>query len=692
MPRSQLSSPAACFVPPGWKLAGPGSSQIERCPKGQYKEGFTAAGDSVSLRCRKCPQGSSTITLAGSRKRDCKVLLPGWYWAAPSKRQASAAVEPAQTTELIPRLCPQNSWCPGGLINATTAATPCPKNLWTEGIGATSDTECRVPPGHYLADDGASAAVQKCPNGDPAAGTPGTYQPDWLDSNDTKAIACVSCGSGILSANSEPLSLYGPDNDGTGSPTYFNVAASSFSCYIRQGQGMVLEEAAGFTPDSPVFKAVTCNSNSYGAAATVYGLEELPCEDCLEGMITADAYKNNDTGGYYDANACLVPPGYGFCGTEMVPCLKGEYNEGLDSPGEVCKPCSPQGLTTPGSAIAWASSSNCSCVLPGYAYDSQQAVSRCPVGSYSDAERCFDQAASWPCTPCPNGLLTRRKGAASIDLCSVCPAGSGIGDNTVVPSGGSGASCNPCASGYFGSVNRADGSTACRACPAQTPFLFPYNGDVNAYLPVSISTDGAVNEDGCLPDFTATEDGTWMLPSRNLVNVTAIAASVNTLSRCVDACKQTGAVTSCENCQFVSFDYKRKVCFVRQAADPSTASTRIAFKVDSGEQPQQTLGLGQQRAARRSAVGVQGSGTGLYSWWRDSSASLVGLNMRVDVTSPSVESCLQACTDRVECTAVTFLVDASAAVSGCSLRKGANPPGSSWRTLVRTRLTQVDAM
>lgn len=40
----------------------------------------------------------------------CAVLLPGWYWAAAAKRSASAAVAPAQSPELVPRLCPQNSW------------------------------------------------------------------------------------------------------------------------------------------------------------------------------------------------------------------------------------------------------------------------------------------------------------------------------------------------------------------------------------------------------------------------------------------------------------------------------------------------------------------------------------------------------------------------------------------------------
>jgi hypothetical protein len=58
-----------------------------------------------------------------------------------------------------------------------------------------------------------------------------------------------------------------------------------------------MELDTGSTPENPIFKAVTCNSNNYGTADTMYGLEELPCGDCLEGMVTANLYKNAETMG-----------------------------------------------------------------------------------------------------------------------------------------------------------------------------------------------------------------------------------------------------------------------------------------------------------------------------------------------------------------------------------------------------------
>jgi hypothetical protein len=97
--------------------------------------------------------------------------------------------------------------------------------------------------------------------------------------------------------------------------------------------------------------------------------------------------------------------------------------------------------------------------------------------------------------------------------------------------------CNPCASAYFGSVYRADGDTACKACPAQPVLLFQYGGNVNAYYPVTISAPGAKHEDGCLPDFTANEDGNWRLPATGL---TAMDASVDTFSESLRHARRQG--------------------------------------------------------------------------------------------------------------------------------------------------------
>jgi hypothetical protein len=84
---------------------------------------------------------------------------------------------------------------------------------------------------------------------------------------------------------------------------------------IQQGQGMEFD--IGSTPEFPIFKAVTCNSNNYGTADTLYGLEELPCEGCLQGMVTADLYRNVETG----AQQCLPSSGFQASGVSPVIAL-----------------------------------------------------------------------------------------------------------------------------------------------------------------------------------------------------------------------------------------------------------------------------------------------------------------------------------------------------------------------------------
>ncbi|WIA23694.1 hypothetical protein OEZ85_000386 [Tetradesmus obliquus] len=698
------TSAKQCVVPPGMKLVKKGSSQVEACPKGQFRAGFAGAADALALKCSKCSAGSTTTVAAATKKQDCKVLLPGYYWSRSAakksgKPRAAGSVAPAQAADPVPRMCPQNSWCPGGIADATVTPTACPNGLWTEAMGATSQDECRVPPGHFLQGTGPTAAVTPCTTGSLTAtpAQPGTYQPDWLLPSDAAAAACKSCGAGILSFANEPLAVFAPDDDGTGRPKLLSVAATNISCYIRQGQGMVLDTAAGSTTADPIYKAVTCSSNSVGVPDTQYGLEEAPCSECPDNMITANLFKSAVTGGYYDVGACLVPPGYGYYGGGAAPCVKGEYNEGLDSPrGEDCKACPADGLTTPGPDGAVASAAECRCVLPGYGYDAARTVSKCPVGTYSDAERCWQagssSGAAGPCTTCPGGRTTRRRGATSADACNMCPPGSGTSSSS--------SSCSPCPSGSFGSSFRAEGDTACAACPTQAVLLFRINGDVNAYTPAAISAPGASSEDGCMPDFSATEDGNWQLPvaAGGLVDVTASDASVNNLEKCTAACLQK------EQCQLVSFDYASNSCLLRVAAAGSS-SVRIAFKINSGEQllrraPSTAAAAAAAKdtdipAQTQQAIKPRDMGIGIFSWWSDATAASVGLEMPNPTPSSgplSASECVQTCNDLSECAAVVITSDAAGGVSGCSLRKGETGAGNSVRTLVRTRTSTVDAL
>jgi hypothetical protein len=134
---------------------------------------------------------------------------------------------------------------------------------------------------------------------------------------------------------------------------------------------------------------------------------------------------------------------------------------------------------------------------------------------------------------------------------------------------------------------------------------------------------------------------------------------------------------------------------------------RIAFKINSAERLLRsapaiaaTAAASQDPVtntvsntpAQSLQVKPQGMGIGVFSWWRDSSAAAVGIDMGVTVSNPSITTCLQSCNDASECAAVVLQFDASGGVSSCSLRRGDVAVGGSMWTLVRTRTLQVDAV
>jgi hypothetical protein len=81
------------------------------------------------------------------------------------------------------------------------------------------------------------------------------------------------------------------------------IAATSASCYIRNGEGLTRDafDASG----ALTWRAIRpCPASSYGAAADVFGLTEVPCTQCGFGL-SAPA-------GSSSAEQCRNRGGYGF--------------------------------------------------------------------------------------------------------------------------------------------------------------------------------------------------------------------------------------------------------------------------------------------------------------------------------------------------------------------------------------------
>ncbi|WIA23752.1 hypothetical protein OEZ85_000430 [Tetradesmus obliquus] len=285
-----------CLVRPGWRAGSGSGVKAVRCPRGQYRGGFAAY--SAAASCTACPQQTTTQFSASSAISNCTMLLPGRRWKS---AQDQVVLDPP-TEE-----CPLHSWCAGGIFSGSDGSQPCLNGLWTDRTGATSVRSCRVPPGHFLP-EGAAATVTICP--------PGTYQPSWLDRNSAEAKSCLTCGAGVQSHLGTKLTVVAPGATPGAMP--MSVAGSSSDCYIRRGQGLVLDSSASSTSGRLTFRAVTCNGNHYGVNVERSILTSSPCRACPLGTVTSTSSScsasdvtcpDGVTGGFYDKAACRYPSG-----------------------------------------------------------------------------------------------------------------------------------------------------------------------------------------------------------------------------------------------------------------------------------------------------------------------------------------------------------------------------------------------
>ncbi|KAF8066436.1 hypothetical protein HT031_002760 [Scenedesmus sp. PABB004] len=713
LPKDRTSS-AVCMVEPGryWSL----STGATRCPKGEFRANWDVPGSS-SDQCSKCVRGSTTVSPGKTSDVDCKVLLPGYQWTNVGGN-------------IVPTQCAQKFYCPGGLATAegslparadNNGRTACPNGMWTRGLGASADSECQVPPGHYLPSVGGTVTV--CPSTTGA----GTYQSEWLDRADPTALACTPCGSGISSAATEPLNEFALADSGNGVPTVKLVARSTAACYIEAGQGIV-QTANSAAGGSPSYRAVNCNSNSFGVPNTAYGLDSKPCTSCPTGTSTGAGISPASTiapAGYTSPEACVVPAGTGMSGGIALPCGKGTWNDGTTDPTDKCKAC-PVGTTTLAAAgtgnVNRDSADDCAYLDLGYAYTTAGNVIACPAGTFRSTDGAtplFTVAGgvrTWStgnqtCTACPGGSTTLggSTGATSDAECTVCPAGTGVIGTTIPagtrPTGTAPSVCAACgggsgASATFGSVWRSAGDYACAACPsASNVFTFFSGGTNNAFTPATVAPGGASDISQCLVAFAQVVDGNWNLATNVAANELAACSSNAT-----DACHATltGCVASCTGtCAFISYNYAgagAARCYLY--AHPTTACvaralragalTRVAYKI------MPTSDASGRRRLRAASPMDQGSG--LFSWWQAANGATVGVQQQ-NITRPNgqagatfVASCLDTCTDSSDCAAVWFGDVSGTAttwaerVNSCSLRRGTFDVATTWRSLVSTIL------
>lgn len=106
--------------------------------------------------------------------------------------------------------------------------------------------------------------------------------------------------------------------------------------------------------------------------------------------------------------------------------------------------------------------------------------------------------------------------------------------------------------------------TECTSCSfASTGFSFSWQLNNDLFSAEAVSPLGADSPYDCVSEFSQIADGAWYLPTtgNSAMNVTA---NVSTFAECVALCVEP-------DCQYVTYDYLAKTCYVRMAIEPYLA-------------------------------------------------------------------------------------------------------------------------
>uniref|UniRef100_A0A383WFC8 Tyrosine-protein kinase ephrin type A/B receptor-like domain-containing protein n=1 Tax=Tetradesmus obliquus TaxID=3088 RepID=A0A383WFC8_TETOB len=556
---TQRVSISGCLLPPGWQSTS--LYKAVRCPRGEYRAGDAAF--SVSVRCSKCPTGTNTQFSTRTAITECKWVHPGWRWKSSvqsEEQQLLASAEPAER-------CPFHSYCPGGEEAAATAdgSIPCPNGLWTKGYGAKFARNCSIPIGHYLSP--ITNAVTACDLGDAsnAIARPGSYQPSWLSPSDAAAGACLPCGSGVLS---EPVSaeLAAIIPPGGGVPLA-KVAGPSSSCYIRRGQGLVIDSSATRSTGALTFRGVTCSSGSYGISAKKNGLTRSRCKDCPFGTVTSSSSCTSpnqcpdpDTGGFYSIDACRYAAG-AKCGN-IRAASSGTYVSFMCTSSLKYDASKDQELiqgmnqtVASDTCCATAYATGATCANSNIACTGQTKLVNTDVVGLATSEavtKCCKTvyAANTMCSTAPNGItcgddqtlvdtaINGKTVLEAVDMCCkpnckdvTCASGTAKNDTTPIPDGQAPASvcCNTCAS-YTCTNSKLTKSTTGPAA-GQEP-----TDDICCAFPTGSNCDNVDGDSSTADPFSCGASPAAPKPAPGNIPLVNVLPSAASTACCVTSC------------------------------------------------------------------------------------------------------------------------------------------------------------
>lgn len=406
------ASGRACWCAPGYYRAG--ANSCLPCGSNYYCPGARSSELSGEVRVH-CGDNKVTTTQYARSDREC-VVLPGYGWAAGNDSA----------------ICEQGLYNPG---YNTRRCAPCPGGLTTAVTGVATPSACKAAPGYYYLRGKAIACAK------------GTYKSSFGN------VDCDSCPDGFTTES--------------GAVGKTNQTACS---HVLPGYGAPL--GLGALLGNSTSTASLCPANTYrageglyDAAADASGLSCTPCPANMQTQATGSSSENS----------CLVPPGYGFSGTNVSAalCARGTYNPGWNR--EVCTACGEGTVTTDGEGSTHVGACK---VLAGHGTtrtpEGALSAAACPIVTYGRPRDTYG-LVDVECTKCMDFSTTVGNGSTSGSQCLTIP-GYGWYNGAVLKcefgyysAGGTQDPCSYCGEGYntttgAGGTSAVEGADATEDC------------------------------------------------------------------------------------------------------------------------------------------------------------------------------------------------------------------------------------
>jgi len=301
--------------------------------------------------------------------------------------------------------------------------------------GVATPSACKAAPGYYYLRGKAIACAK------------GTYKSSFGN------VDCDSCPDGFTTES--------------GAVGKTNQTACS---HVLPGYGAPL--GLGALLGNSTSTASLCPANTYrageglyDAAADASGLSCTPCPANMQTQATGSSSENS----------CLVPPGYGFSGTNVSAalCARGTYNPGWNR--EACTACGEGTVTTDGEGSTHVGACK---VLAGHGTtrtpEGALSAAACPIGTYGRPRDTYG-LVDVECTKCMDFSTTVGNGSTSGAQCLTL-AGYGWYNGAVLKcefgyysAGGTQDPCSYCGEGYntttgAGGTSAVEGADATEDC------------------------------------------------------------------------------------------------------------------------------------------------------------------------------------------------------------------------------------